>query len=392
MTRAMVLLGAGASREYGAPLTGDLTNIIEQAVKADPFVRHMGGDAAFDAIKSELAGYLTEPGNFEQIYHCAHELRFTFSPTPGASDEFKPILQPFLLNRLGLTQDALKTLAAKMTDAVYAEISRACDANTLGLSPLAQFIERLRADHVTRIYTTNYDDFPLQAVPDLYTGFDPIPRPEPKRFEIDGFWTDDDRPSLLHLHGSVHMGFAPPHGDIGELLWFDDRSEALKRSSFSGSPLRPRMDGTSILRSPIVTGLEKLSRLQQRPLSHFYSAMARDAMRADVIYVIGSGLADLHLNTWLAEARARTPKPPLLVVDCWPHGFEDDTYFELDPKTIKLFHSLQVHVTASIRGTRVGNWIVSQDRTAAIWDRGFQAFLNAPAELATVLGHLSFAR
>ena len=127
------------------------------------------------------------------------------------------------------------------------------------------------------------------------------------------------------------MGFAPPpHGDIGELLWFDDRADSSKCSSFSGSPLRPRMDGTSILRSPIVTGLEKLSRLQQRPLSHFYSAMARDAMRADVIYVIGSGLADLHLNTWLGEARARTPKPPLLVVDLWPHGFEDDTYFELD--------------------------------------------------------------
>ena len=27
------------------------------------------------------------------------------------------------------------------------------------------------------------------------------------------------------------------------------------------------------------------------------------------VYVIGSGLADLHLNTWLAEARARTPQP-----------------------------------------------------------------------------------
>jgi hypothetical protein len=68
-----------------------------------------------------------------------------------------------------------------------------------------------------------------------------------------GFWTDEDRPSLLHLHGSVHMGFAPPpDGDIGELLWFDDLAESLNHSSFSGSPMGPRMDGTSILRSPIV--------------------------------------------------------------------------------------------------------------------------------------------
>lgn len=113
--------------------------------------------------------------------------------------------------------------------------------------------------------------------------------------------------------------------------------------------------------------------------------MARDAMRADVIFVIGSGLADLHLNTWLGEARARTAWPPLLFVDFWPNSFEQDTYFELDQKTIELFHKLQVHIGERDRGNRLGNWILSQDRTSAIWDRGFQAFLNAPDQLQAAL-------
>ena len=38
-------------------------------------------------------------------------------------------------------------------------------------------------------------------------------------------------------------------------------------------------------------------------------------MLCDVIYVIGSGLADLHLNAWLHETRSRTPRTPILFID-----------------------------------------------------------------------------
>jgi hypothetical protein len=350
-----------------------------------------GGDAAFQAIKKGLAGYLRKPGviSFEQIYHCAHELLFTYPPSPGAYDEFKPIMQPFTANTTGLSQEALRALCDKIVAVIYKEVSRSCDSNPVSLEPLARFIERLRGDFVTRIYTTNYDDLPLQAVPDLYTGFAASAGPQP--FDVNGFWRNKHQDGLFHLHGSVRLGYAHPSAggfEIGELLWFEDRSEALKHASFSGSSPQ-RMDGTSVLRTPVITGLEKLSRVQQRPFSHFYSMMAWDAMHADIIFVIGSGLADLHLNTWLAEARSRSPKPPLLFVDFWPNGYEDDTYFELDRKVITLFHRLQVHITERYKGLRVGNWIVSQDQTAAIWDKGFQAFLNALDDLDAVLGRLS---
>jgi len=366
-----------------------MTDTIERVVEADRYMQMTGGDAAFQVIKGGLAGYLQRPGviNFEQIYHVAHELLFTYGPTPGAFDEFKPIMQPFVANTTSLRHEAVRGLCDKIVAVIYEEVSRTCASNPLGLDPLARFVERLRSDYVTRVYTTNYDDFPLQAAPDLYTGFAAGPGPRP--FDVKGFWRKEQRDGLFHLHGSVHMGYAHPTGHhIGELFWFVDRADALKHASFSGSSPQ-RMDGTSVLRTPVITGLEKLSRVQQRPFSHFYSMMARDAMRADVILVIGSGLADLHLNTWLAEARARTPKPPLLFVDFWPNGYEDDSYFDLDRKTIELFHRLQVHITERYRGTRVGNWIVSSDATAAIWDKGFQAFLNAPDELETVLGRLT---
>ncbi len=180
----------------------------------------------------------------------------------------------------------LQALVKKMAEDIFAEVSAACDRNPLTLRPLADFAASLRTDHVIRIYTTNYDDFLLQAVPDLYTGFAATPSTAPKRFESDQFWYKDDQASAFHLHGSVHMGFATPHvinGDVGELFWFDDRATALKpRFPASGTRASLRMDGSSYVPSAVVTGLDKLSLLQQRPLSDFYSALARDAMLADL--------------------------------------------------------------------------------------------------------------
>jgi len=373
-----------------APSTPALTDAVERQVLADPWMTKSGGAAAFRQIKSRLANYLRGPVNFEQIYHCAHELRFSSSPAPGAVDEFKPIMQPFLSDTTGLSASALEALCAKIVMIIFADVSGSSNNNPLGLSPLIRFVETLRSYYVTRIYTTNYDDFPLQAVPDLYTGFASASSGV-RRFDLDGFWHRERRDGIFHLHGSVHMGYRhPPEGAIGELFWFDNRAEALTHSAFAGSSPR-RMDGTSVLRTAIITGLEKLSRVQQRPFAHFYSMMARDAMRADVVFVIGSGLADIHLNTWLGEARARRPRPPLLFVSFWPSSFEEDTHFERDQKTIELFHKLQVHISEQHRGTRMGNWILSQDRTAAIWDKGFQAFLNAPEQLQAVLTTLNGA-
>ena len=168
-------------------------------------------------------------------------------------------------------------------------------------------------------YTTNYDDFIFQAAPDLYSGFESSAGPRcPRRFDVDGFWASEEVNSVFYLHGSVHLVFPPlrPGDEYVELSWIDDRAEALSHRGWPSD--LPRMDGSAFIRTPIITGLEKLSRLQRVPFSYYYTAMARDVMRADVIYVIGSGLSDLHINTWLREARSRKPPTPILFIDLWP--------------------------------------------------------------------------
>jgi hypothetical protein len=54
-----------------------------------------------------------------------------------------------------------------------------------------------------------------------------------------------------------------------------------------------------------------------------------------------------------------------------------------------MFQSLAIHVGGGQAvHYRTGGWTISQDRTAAIWDRGFQAFLAAPNDLSGVLNRL----
>ena len=92
MKRAVVVFGAGASVEYGAPSTGSLTHAIKGAVIADAGMKLVKADDAFKTIKAGLETYLENPGivHFEHIYHCAHESISTLAPTAGAAGEFRP--------------------------------------------------------------------------------------------------------------------------------------------------------------------------------------------------------------------------------------------------------------------------------------------------------------
>ncbi len=392
--RALVLLGAGASIEFGVPATLKFTEIIEAGVLGDAWVQDQQGDKAYRTIKRRLKRYLKNPGivHFEHIYHCAHELLHMRKPSVGAADEFRPILAPFLRDTSGTSAEGLTALLGKMIEVIYTEVSSRCTAPACSTRPFAEFLESVAATYTTRIYTTNYDDFALQAKPDLYTGYLPSGERE-TRFDEDGFWQRWERPAVFYLHGSVHMSYShnPGAERFADLMWFEDRDEARKSAGFTGSQLR-RMDGTGVLRTPIITGLDKLSRIQQRPLPYFYAALTRDVMQADLIYVIGAGLGDLHLNSLLEEARSRPDPAPLLFVDWWKGGFPA-THTRPDRKEIEMFHTLRIHIGGDAPPhSWQGGWKVSAGRTAAVWDGGFQAFLSKPAEHEAVLSALRHRR
>ena len=392
--RALVLMGAGASIEFGAPSTAGLTEAIGKKVAADGWMQDCASDVAWSEISDTLAGYFQGGAavvNFEHIYHCAHELLSIFEPVAGAVNEYRPVLVPFLEPRTTFDQRALKALVQCMAEFIFEELTVVCERQATSLTPLTAFIRKLQGDYITRIYTTNYDDFVLQAAPDLYTGFDPASNLGGTSFDRRAFQGGFDHDCILHRHGSVHLAFGrppAPDADLGDLFWYDDRAEALKNSSHSGSGKR-RMDGGETVRTAVITGLDKLSSLQQQPFSHYYASMARDAMAADIIYLIGCGLSDLHLNTWLGEARRMNPKPPLIFVDRWHNGFLRHAEYDLDRKIIEMIHTLHMPVKDYGCTTYGTGWSLDKNRTYAVWDKGFLGFLNGPGELDHILGKLA---
>lgn len=386
--RALIVAGAGASVEYGIPATAPLGALIEAGIAKDRYCVSVGGVDAYHDIKSILTDYYGKDANqahFERIYHVMHELD-AFRLTPGAVAKFRPVMLPFLSKIKNYPENAFRAACNAMLDVVYQTASSACETPKVPLTSLEIFFASLEERFLPRVYTTNYDDFIGQATGNRYlTGFT-RPSGSHHMFDPRSFWSNWDKPGLFHLHGSIHMGFPLPGGgtDIGDIAWYASRDEAKKHAAFSGSGLS-RMDGTGIVRSAIITGLDKLGRLQQSPYAFYYAALSRDAMEADIIFILGSGLADLHLNTWIKEVRRCRPTLPLVYVGYWPDSdaFYSSIKFDYEDREILLFHDLRVDL-ANVRESKfneVDGWTVDAHRTAAVWSDGFQNFLAQPAAL-----------
>jgi hypothetical protein len=76
MTKGMVLFGAGASIEFGAPSTPCLTDTIAREVHADRFLRSVGGDKAYHVIADGLGKYLSAKVNLSRSIIACTNWRF----------------------------------------------------------------------------------------------------------------------------------------------------------------------------------------------------------------------------------------------------------------------------------------------------------------------------
>ena len=401
--RALVIAGAGAALDFGAPSTQELTEILLQKINSDKTMQHFGSDIACKLIHDTLSAYFdcdSQYITFEHIFHCAQQiLAITSEPTTGTANEFKPILYPFLRQKEEfMSADALSVLVKRLPDLLFSELSKASDNPTISLTQLASFLELLQTRYITRIYTTNYDDFILQAAPNLYHGFSGSPLDVPLYFDTEDFWASIGKSSLFHLHGSVHFGFrtpANPRDDLNQLYWFKRRSEARLHSSYSGSSRR-KMDGGSYYPSALITGFDKLTRIEQKPYAHYYASLAYDAMAADVIFVIGYGLLDIHINERIAEARRRSPCPPIVFIDLWKESFLEETLCRKSLKTIEMFHAFRILIVGDSPYDDAiplsSGWTIAKSKSCAVWDKGFQAFLGALNELPNILQQLKFVR
>ena len=378
--------------DFGIPTTIDYGKLIEDHLQADDYCVRTGGWDAYIAVKTALEAYYSphsSEAHFERIYHVLHELE-AMTVSKGAVPKYRPVLVPFFDKKLDLRDEALRAASKAMIAAIYEIASTRSDSPLISLGYLSGFFRTLGRSFIPRIYSTNYDDFVSQAVPGLFTGFT-RESGDFRLFSARDFWAGWNAPSIFHLHGSVHMGFPRSRSvdiEIGELAWFDSRDAALKFSSFSGTGIS-RLDGSGINRSAIITGLDKLGRIQQAPFSHYYAALARDAFEAEVIFVLGSGLGDTHINSWIKAIRKDEMKTPLVFVSYWPadEDFYTAVNFDFTDREISMIHDLRMALQSrsGVSYFRPEGWTIDRENRACIWSRGFRSFLESPDSLHDVL-------
>lgn len=386
--RALIIAGAGASVEYGIPITSAFTADITNKINNSDYYKGQGITEAYNYVKDTLVNYYKNEGDahFERIYHALHEL-YAHHYIDGAVAKYSPVMAPFFATQHPYSQIQILGAAKAIIEIIYTQVSSVCDTNTLDLAPLKNFFDKVQQQYTPRVYTTNYDNFFLKATEGKYfTGFT---RKHEDLNLFDGkiFFEHWNDPSLFYMHGSIHLGSPPVTTsavEIGDLAWFEDTSEALKHAFITASGV-PRMDGSMIERTSIITGLEKLGRLQQNPYAYYYSEFSRDAMAADVIFVLGSGLADLHINKWIHEARLANPETPIIFVGYWQDG-EMQTGSDLE---ISLIHDLRVEVFGfSSDQKEWNNWTIFKKNNAAVWKSGFHSFLNQNDDLNDLLNQI----
>jgi hypothetical protein len=420
--RVVMLVGAGASCDFGIALTSDLTLEIKNWLNKLPdeenenIVGIRYGEL-YNNIQDVLKEYYksTEQAHFERIYHVTTEA-FNYlhaKKYPVRYNDIKPVLFPFLnfdkidslilrKEKQFLSEDEKDTkethilfeIARKIEYCISQYMIKKCQfingdkASQFRqhLDSFSSFISNISKKYIPRIYTTNYDNIILQAYNQaniqFNTGFsEKIESANSKYLKFSPYSIVDnwDKPGLFHLHGSIHLGFWKEKFDSFAcydepqeiLAWYDDPKDALKTlDRMTGYHVK--QDGSIFFNRTLITGLSKLDRLQYQPYLSYYTNLYRELLEADLIIVAGVGMMDLHLNSYLQTVTKFKKETPILFV----------TYRNPDPKfqfnnvDSELLHTLHIDVFGNNFELVEKNGWLKQSNNRALWYGGFAKFLK----------------
>jgi hypothetical protein len=138
----------------------------------------------------------------------------------------------------------------------------------------------------------NYDDCVETVAPYFYDGFDAAsPGSLAKSFNWKNFLNNASNYKLAHLHGSVRFGLEEQRPSL--MCSFPD-----VESTSHAYGWVPRKDGDVVSR--MISGLRKGEKLLYPPYNYLYHWAAKALSESPRVIVVGYGVGDFHLNSWLA--------------------------------------------------------------------------------------------
>jgi hypothetical protein len=332
MKKLLIIVGAGASLDFGMPSVNEIDNLFKDWAKVALPLKDDVNKSLYTWVKEKLDLYIQQnPKNREGSIINFESLLFTIQNISGISRDdhwlsYNNRIRPFVelqdfpeIVRFGKTKiadtDDFHFLHSYLVDSLLDHFREKCKTLTVDksneLTQLTQFILSLKKSFDVGFVNLNYDNVILSALPDLNTGFDSITNEFDRGELYKSKWN-----FCYHLHGSVYFDMKGGDGiDMHKIVWNKDLNSDFSQNS-SGRSGNYTSEGMDHLNSAIIAGLDKTNQLVREPFGPYYMQLDRLIYESDSILFMGYGFSDLHLNRAFTFIRYdKTKKRKIVIID-----------------------------------------------------------------------------
>ena len=320
MKKLLIVLGAGASIDFGMPNVSEVDNLFEKlASRHFPIVenRTSVNDNLYNWIKNNFNANELKSFNYEDImfkiqsiasFAKNHKLCFGSDVEYIPPKEF-PKIQSYNHYETIANSDELIKMNAVLNHGLLTNLrEKGKNLHKLKeheLSQIKRFFNFLGKDFKMGFVNLNHDNVLLSALPELETGFDKITG------EFDsGIFYKNEWNFCYHIHGSVHFNMEDEN-----ITWKQDLNEKFGL----GAPNRRSFvteEGATHPMSTIITGKDKINQIYREPFRQYFLSLDRKIYESDTILFIGYGFNDSYFNELIyTHAKDKKKQRNLVVID-----------------------------------------------------------------------------
>lgn len=320
MKKLLVVIGAGASIEFGMPSVITIDQLFDKwAQRYFPLIDGRSfDDNLYRWVNENYKVSNKDNSNFEDTLYTIQTLSsfnegdsrkvlrqsdyttINDSPKIRAFNGYETIAETkdfFSMHTL-LNEELIRYFRSKCSKL---EIEKKPE-----LENVSQFFNYLKSDYELGFINLNYDNVVLSAIPELKTGFDS----DTGKFDMSTLFKDDWN-FCYHIHGSAHFDMR----DNEEIFWNKDLAD-----KFGLGPKNRRSfetpEGLQHPLSSIITGLDKINQIYREPFRQYFFQLNQKIHESDTILFIGYGFNDAYLNDLMrTHSKDKSKRRNIVVID-----------------------------------------------------------------------------
>ena len=317
--KLLIIVGAGASCEFGMPSVAGVREIINAEAQKWYPLADAGATNLYEHVEAEIRQRSGREPNFEQVLYLILTLSAAKWAKAVNSGEAAfvnvqglPDVSFGQQGRQQVDEHTLRQLEHFLIDGLLSHFRELCRGAESDKAPefarLERFLAALREEFEIAVVTLNYDNVMYRAFPGIETGFDPADG----IFKQERIFNRRSWPCMIHMHGSVHFDMRVRNKELHEIHWQQDLASTFQQNSFGRSGQRG-VESLEFPTSAIIAGYGKPIQLLRRPFRTYYSELDRLVANCDAVLFAGYGFGDKHVNTAFEGYRDWRQRPVAII-------------------------------------------------------------------------------